>query len=155
MTKLEKKAKELNSHIHQMLEKVTAAQRITCLNSPSAELSLQELRVIGLLGEGGSTIMREIATHLGLAMSTGTGIVDKLVERGLVSRGRNDEDRRIVSVVLTGTGQEIYKMYQERNLGLSFSMLETLTEKEQDTLLFLMRKIVRNMDREVSSLSKS
>lgn len=151
MTRLEKKAKELNSHIHQMLEKVTAAQRSTCLNSPSAELSLQELKVVGLLGDKGPTTMREIANHLGLAMSTGTGIIDKLVERSFVIRERNDEDRRIVKVVLTDAGQEMYRMYQERNMGLSFSMLETLTEKEQDTLLALMRKIVNNM----SSTSKS
>ena len=146
MARLDKKAKELNNYIQQMLEKVTSAQRNTCLNSPSAELSLQELKVIGLLGERGPAIMRDIAAYLGLAMSTGTGIVDKLVVRGFVTRERNDEDRRVVTVALTDAGQEMYQMYQERNMGLSFSMLESLTEKEQDTLLSLMRKIVSNMN---------
>lgn len=151
MKQLDKKAKELNSYIQQMLEAVTTAERSTCLNSPSSELSLQELKVIGLLGERGPAIMRDIAGYLGLAMSTGTGIVDKLVERGFVIRERNDEDRRVVTVSMTDAGQEMYKIYQERNMGLSFSMLESLTGKEQDTLLALMRKIVDNM----SSTSKS
>ncbi|MBI3753957.1 MAG: MarR family transcriptional regulator [Deltaproteobacteria bacterium] len=151
MKKLDKKAKELNNYIQQMLEKVTSAQKSTCLNSPSSELSLQELKVIGLLGERGPAIMRDIAGYLGLAMSTGTGIVDKLVERGFVTRERNEEDRRVVTVDLTDAGREMYSIYQERNMGLSFSMLESLTEKEQDTLLSLMRKIVRN----ISGASKS
>lgn len=148
---IDKKAKELNSYIQQMLEAVTAAERSTCLNSPSSELSLQELKVIGLLGERGPAIMRDIAGYLGFAMSTGTGIVDKLIERGFVTRERNEEDRRVVTVALTEAGQEMYGMYQERNMGLSLSMLESLSGKEQDTLLALMRKIANNL----SSTSKS
>lgn len=151
MKKLDKKAKELNNYIQQMLEAVTAAERSTCLNSPSSELSLQELKVIGLLGERGPAIMRDIAGYLGFAMSTGTGIVDKLIERGFVTRERNEEDRRVVTVALTEAGQEMYGMYQERNMGLSLSMLESLSGKEQDTLLALMRKIAKNL----SSTSKS
>lgn len=145
MKKLDKKAKELNSYIQQMLEKVVASQRTTCRNSPSAELSVQELNVIGLLGQRGPSIMRDIAKYMGLAMSTCTGIVDKLVERGVAVRERNEEDRRVVTVSLTDAGQEIFELFQERNMGLSFSMLESLTVKEQDVLLSLMRKIVENM----------
>lgn len=153
--KLDKKAKELNGYIQRILENVTAARRSTCRNSPSAELSIQELNVIGLLGQRGPSIMRDIAKYMGLAMSTCTGIADKLVERGLAVRERNEQDRRVVTVSMTGAGQEVFEQYQERNMGLSFSLLEPLTVKEQDMLLLLMRKIVQNMVREINDSYKA
>jgi DNA-binding MarR family transcriptional regulator len=50
--------------------------------------------------------MSSIASSLDIAVSTATGIVDNLVRKGLVVRGADPEDRRLVICTLSSEGQE-------------------------------------------------
>ena len=109
----------------------------------SDELSIQELKIVDFIGGRESCIMREISEYMQVAVSTMTGIVDKLEDRGLVKRERNDEDRRIVRVLLTNKGRKLYKSYVENYLELSRQMLQSLSEDEQKTYLELTRKIAQ------------
>jgi len=140
MAVLEKRAKELNGYIERMIHAFMVTQ-CGCLNDAAANLSMQELKVIKFIGNNGPSIMREIADYLMLAMSTMTGIVDKLVEKNYVVRERSEEDRRIVRVALTDAGREIYEMDHKNFMELSRQMLQPLNEKEQETLINLLRKI--------------
>ena len=45
--------------------------------------------------------LKELSTHLGLAHSTVSGIVDRLQERGLVERRTGETDRRVTLIVVT------------------------------------------------------
>ncbi len=69
-------------------------------------MSLQENKVIDHVGQRKSCIMREISDHLRVAVSTMTGLIDKLEEKGLVRRERTEEDRRIVRISLTEKGEK-------------------------------------------------
>ena len=140
MLTLEERAKELNGYIERMIQ-VFIVTQCGCLNDAAANLSMQELKVIKFLGNNGSSIMREIADYLMLAMSTMTGIVDKLVEKKYVARQRSEQDRRLVRVALTEAGQKVYQMEHHHFMELSRSMLQSLNEEEQVTLLNLLRKI--------------
>jgi DNA-binding MarR family transcriptional regulator len=109
----------------------------------SDELSIQEMKIVDFIGQRESCIMREISEYTQVAVSTMTGIVDKLEDKGFVRRERNDEDRRIVRVFLTVKGRKLYKSYVENYLELSRQMLRELSEDEQKTYLELMKKIAR------------
>ena len=125
------------------------------INAASAggELSLQELRIIDYIGECESCIMREISEHARVAVSTMTGIVDKMEDKGLVKRERNDEDRRIVRVLLTGKGERIHQANVENYLQLSRSMLESLDEREQSIYMEITKKIARGAARHIADNS--
>ena len=88
--------------------------------------------------------MREIADDLNVAVSTITGLVDKLEEKKIVKRERSDEDRRIINIVLTPKGQEIYQFQLEEFMRLCRGMLLGMSEEEQDMYIELSRKIARN-----------
>lgn len=109
----------------------------------SGELSLQELKIVDYVGQCESCIMREVSEYSQVAVSTMTGIIDKLEDKGLVKRERNDEDRRIVRVLLTGKGQKVYQSNVENCLELSRRMLESLDKDEQKIYLEITRKIAR------------
>ena len=51
--------------------------------------------------------MSELAGSLGVSLVTATGIVDRLVERALVTRENQKEDRRVVMCRLSEHGQEM------------------------------------------------
>jgi DNA-binding MarR family transcriptional regulator len=115
------------------------------------ELSLQELKVVDFVGQRQSVIMREAAEYMKVAVSTMTGIVDKLENKDLVRRERNDEDRRIVRLFLTNKGKRLYQTYAENYLQLSRRMLQSLSEDEQRVYLDLTGKIAQGASAFVAS----
>jgi len=70
-------------------------------------LSTSQLLVMELLAAGGDSTVGRIAERVGLAQATTTVIVDRLAERGLVSRRRSDADRRHVKISLTEEGRQL------------------------------------------------
>ena len=72
----------------------------------TSDLTVAQLRVLLMLFTGGPSRMSSIASSLGIAVSTATGIVDNLVRKGLVLRGTDPEDRRLVICTLSSQGKE-------------------------------------------------
>ncbi|MBI4550667.1 MAG: MarR family transcriptional regulator [Candidatus Latescibacteria bacterium] len=143
METVEVKAKELVGYIDLLIHRVMLIQHTG--NDVCGHLTRQELNVITTLGKHGSCMMSEIADHVMLAVSSVTGIVDRLVEKKLVRRERSDDDRRIVRVELTPEGQEMSQAASELRMKLGRAMLNALDEHEQDVLLALFRKITHNI----------
>lgn len=54
---------------------------------------------------GGRSAMRDLVQHTCQSGATLTGIVDRLIDAKLVARHRDEEDRRVVYVMLTDAGQ--------------------------------------------------
>ena len=60
----------------------------------SSDLTVAQLRVLLVLHTDGPGRMSSIASVIGVALSTATGIVDNLVRKGLVLRDADPQDRR-------------------------------------------------------------
>ncbi|ADD02297.1 MULTISPECIES: MarR family winged helix-turn-helix transcriptional regulator [Thermoanaerobacter] len=107
------------------------------------DLTIGEQQVIIILSENKSNpmYMKDIALELGISPSTLTSIVDKLVEKGLVQRDSDLEDRRKIQISLTKKGQDLYKhlaMFREKILQPIF---EKLSPQELETLKNILQKI--------------
>ena len=77
------------------------------------DLSLTQIRVFGLLRDRRPRVT-ELAAFLGLDKSSMSGLIDRAERRGLLARGRSDEDRRAVVVFLTEAGTELTdRLYAE------------------------------------------
>ena len=61
--------------------------------------------------------MSELAGALRISLSTLSGLVDRLVESGLVTRHNDEHDRRQVTVALSDHGGEFLEYFSE--LGVS------------------------------------
>jgi DNA-binding MarR family transcriptional regulator len=72
-----------------------------------SDMTVAQLRVLLLLHTEGETRMSTIASILGIAVSTATGIIDNLVKKELVTRSADIGDRRVVICALSPQGQEI------------------------------------------------
>lgn len=137
-----KKAEQLQKVVAEIVHHFQSVNNTA--NETIENLSVQETKAITLIGQKEHCIMREIADDLNVAVSTVTGLVDKLEEKKIVKRERSDADRRIINIVLTPKGQEIFQFQLEEFMRLCRGMLLGMSEEEQDMYIELSRKIARN-----------
>lgn len=86
--------------------------------------------------------MGQLADDTGLAMSTLTGITDKLTRMELLERCRDGKDKRIVRVSLTREGREAFSVRMEAKIEVCREILSPLNTEERKQFLYLMEKIV-------------
>jgi len=91
-----------------------------------------------MLGQQKRMIMREVAEFLQVPMSTATGIIDKLIEKGLVQRDFSPEDRRIVVVELSKKGCDIYDMLNDKLFQYGSVVLNEFESDEKEDFINLM-----------------
>lgn len=82
-------------------------------------LSLPQFWVMSWLMDHRAATMHELSSAMKMKPSTATMQVDRLVRMKLLSRRREDKDRRKVHVALTRTGsQMIREIYQQKKMAL-------------------------------------
>jgi MarR family transcriptional regulator, organic hydroperoxide resistance regulator len=91
---------------------VLALQRAThhtlhVLSAALADLNLSaaEINALANLGEGGTLNIRQLSERTGTRASTLTGLLDRLENRGFVTRELDPGDRRSFRLPLTEAGQ--------------------------------------------------
>jgi DNA-binding MarR family transcriptional regulator len=97
----------------QYYKRVTKAIRLYmpgAVTSPWGELDLSvaQVRTLFALGNRGPMVIGQIAQCLGIGVSTGGHLVEKLVQAGLVERAEDPEDRRRTVARLTARGEELH-----------------------------------------------
>jgi MarR family transcriptional regulator, 2-MHQ and catechol-resistance regulon repressor len=105
------------------------------------DLTPPQFYVLATIGYAGGLPFGEIGAKMMVTVSNLTGIVDRLEEKKLVIRKRDDNDRRVVHVVLTEKGTKLYKStipLFEKSVSRIFSSLD---KSEQRELSALFRKL--------------
>ncbi len=70
-------------------------------------ISMAQLNILYSLHRSGEMPMSRLADLLNVSLSSATGLIDRLEERGYIERTRVPEDRRIVMVRLTPSGVQM------------------------------------------------
>lgn len=94
------------------------------------DLTAPQLKVVLLLHLNGSSKMSSLAASLGVTMATATGIVDRLVEREVVTRENSKEDRRVVICQLSARGQELTDRLYTTSRDRARQLLEALEPRQ-------------------------
>lgn len=139
-SELDRRAAELGQVVHEIVKRFESANACAA-NGPHVDLTIQETRVVELLGAAGGQMMRAVAEHLGVAVNSVTTIADGLERKGLLRRVRSDSDRRVVHVELTEAGLDASRSVLDIKTKFHREMLATLTEEEQAIFLVLLRKV--------------
>ncbi|HTO94442.1 MAG TPA: MarR family transcriptional regulator [Bacteroidota bacterium] len=147
MDRFESRAAELIAEIRKMAEQFMNWQE-DLVHRKLADLNQRDAGVILLLGQAGACSMSELAQKIKLTVSSATLIIDRLVDRGLVSRHRSLDDRRVVRVALTQEGTELHRVMFETLVRFGKAMLSALDDREQEQLLALYRKVTASLPRQ-------
>lgn len=102
------------------------------------DVPLAQLKTLFMIHIRGSMTSRHLAAHLRVTPGDVTSIVDRLVAQGLVTRGEDPGDRRVVLLHLTEKGQNVITDIHSSGLNL---MRGTLNRMDQDDIEALHRGI--------------
>lgn len=103
-----------------------------------AGLTPPQFYVLATIGYAGGLPFGDIGAKMMVTVSNLTGIVDRLEEKKLVLRKRDEHDRRVVHVVLTDKGAKLYKSTLplfEKSVSEIFTALDGAQQKELSALL--------------------
>ena len=99
------------------------------------ELSLTQLRALHVLAYDAEQMsLKELADRLGLSLPAVSRSVDGLVQRGLVTRAEDAEDRRMKQVRATPEAPELLERLTELRLAGIESFVATLSARERQRL---------------------
>jgi DNA-binding MarR family transcriptional regulator len=105
------------------------------------DLSLTQLRVLGILRDRRAR-MTELAAFLGLDKSTMSGLIDRAERRGLLARGRNPEDGRVVDVFMTPAGLELGERIRDEIRRALAPATDRLDAGRRDQLIELLEPLI-------------
>ncbi len=106
------------------------------------ELTMPQLKALALLHLG-THRMGDVAAHLGTSLSSATSMVDRLVDKGLVDRGPDPNDRRVVVCELTAHGQEEMERFWRIERMRTVELANELTAEELGVLIPAMELFYR------------
>ena len=132
---------------HELLDEFTsfapARQMHAMRHWPAGRLSIVHLNVLIVLNAEGPLTMRGLAEALDVSQASATGIVDRMEQRGLVTRERDAEDRRVVRVLPSETGRNLIDGVAEQRRDHLAQMLEDFTDDEARGFLLGIRAMRR------------
>src|SRR5690242_6421461 len=105
--KVAAKSAHLDLIVETMIYLETESRRLARDAANRVGLTATQLNVLKLLGEIGELSLSELSRRLAAQNSTVTGIVDRMVQAGLVSREQSAEDRRVWRIRATDKGAAI------------------------------------------------
>ncbi|GEN30966.1 DNA-binding MarR family transcriptional regulator [Cerasibacillus quisquiliarum] len=104
-------------------------------------LGISHVLTLGYLNKNRKARPSEIAKELGLTPPTVTHLLEKLVNRQLVVRLFDENDRRIVLLDITDKGKELLHRAHAEGQRLRKEMFEKLTSEEKQQLLHIFQKL--------------
>ncbi len=113
-----------------------------------ADFETREMLALEILGERPWISMSELAGELATAPNTTTGLITRMVERGIVKRRNSDKDRRVVEIALTAKGDEFYDEYIDLHMQYGDELLKALSDDEAIQYVDLMDKLIAKITAE-------
>src|SRR5438552_13615510 len=111
------------------------------------DLTLPQLRTLLILAEEGPLVIGQIAQRLGIGLSTGGHLVDRLVQAGLAERTEDSEDRRRTLARLTPKGEELHARLLNHPLQIQM-LIQRLDKDDLAALLQGLQAINRLVEQE-------
>ena len=110
--------------------------RMAAEHQPPADVSISmpQLRALHLIAAAGELHMSRLVPQLGVSISTVSGLIDRLVDHGFVSRRDDPKDRRQVVLSATPAGIEFLDRMRELSNAQFRGLIELLTPDELRTV---------------------
>src|SRR5271157_5503885 len=98
-------------------------------------LSIGQLKSLFFISNRGSTSLGKLAAALGVTPTNTTGIVDRLLERKLITRTESPDDRRVLVLRTTPRGEELVAELRQKRKERMTEIFSRLTDEEALTVL--------------------
>ncbi|WP_107912568.1 MarR family transcriptional regulator [Luteibacter sp. OK325] len=106
------------------------------------DISSQQMGIIVSLSKGTASTPFELSKLLGIDTGLMTRMLDKLEEKGLLERSRDDKDRRVVNLTLTRAGTRVADAIPDIVPPVLNAHLKSFTRAEFEELRRLLGKFL-------------
>lgn len=121
---------QLNTFLVEIWGRINKIEERALAAGLGNEISVTEIHILEKIGENPGSRMSNIAKSLSITLATLTVACDKLETKGLITRTRNANDKRVVNVDLTPRGQAAYEYHQAFHDRMINAVMEVLTPEE-------------------------
>ena len=105
------------------------------------KLGITEFSVLEVLYQKGRQTIQQIGSCILVSSGSMTYVIDKLEQKGLLSRNACPDDRRVIHVTLTDNGNELMNEIMPKYHELVDDIFETLDSDQAETLVQLLKKV--------------
>ncbi|MBY0217828.1 MarR family transcriptional regulator [Paenibacillus illinoisensis] len=106
-----------------------------------SDVNFSLLQYILNIGEFDNLTFSDLAEKMNITKPAVTASIQKLIEKGLVTKQQSLEDKRIFYLSLTEKGQEVFKVSKIANSKLEEMIRRKLSRDEVEQLRFLLAKV--------------
>ena len=107
------------------------------------ELSFSQWTALMALHDGRASTAGDLAHNICHDAGSLTRMIDQLVERGFVTRQRDEKDRRVVTLGLTARGRAFVEALAPRVMNFWNGLLSGFKHEEIDTLIGLLTRLMQ------------
>lgn len=108
------------------------------------DLTHPQLNIMMVISKCRRCTMSELARLTGYPTSALTGIIDRMISKKLVSRLRDEKDRRIVHVSLTPSGTRLAARLRRLIISHTTRVLEKVGPQDREKMILLVEKIAES-----------
>mgnify|MGYP001356844132 FL=1 len=104
-------------------------------------MSVSEFLVLRMLAQTGPSRVSQIARKMQITASAVTFLTDKLADKELILRKRDEADRRVVLVSITEKGARVLEELEALRRAAAERMLEGLSDSELSGIMAILEKL--------------
>lgn len=104
-------------------------------------MSVSEFLVLRMLAQTGPSRVSQIAREMQITASAVTFLTDKLADKELILRKRDEADRRVVLVSITEKGARVLEELEALRRAAAERMLEGLSDSELSGIVAILEKL--------------
>ena len=106
-------------------------------------LSIGQLKSLFFISNRGATSLSKLAAALSVTPTNTTGIVDRLLKRGLITRTESPDDRRVLLLRTTPLGDELIAELRQKRKERMAELFNRLSEEEAKYMAEALEIMVR------------
>ncbi|MEY3493653.1 MAG: hypothetical protein RL413_1071, partial [Actinomycetota bacterium] len=124
-----------------LLRKAHQRHRSIFSKSIGVRIATTQFAALASLFTDGPTSQNQLGRRTAMDSATITGVIDRLLQRGLVVTSASPDDDRLSIIDLTVEGRTLIEGLLPRGEEISADTLAPLTPQERETLVRLLEKI--------------
>lgn len=145
---MEDPKRQLTERLIQLLERLfTQVRPPFPREERELDLTMSQFHTLRLLSQGPRR-MSDVAGYLGVTLPSATSMIDRLVSKGLVERGYDLDDRRVVTCRLSARGQDHVERFWRMGRMKAEMLAKALSAQDLETVVRALGIIATALNRE-------
>jgi DNA-binding MarR family transcriptional regulator len=120
----------------------------------SLNLGIGQLKTLFFISNRGATTTGKLATALKVTPTNITGIIDRLLEKNLITRTGDPDDRRVLVLRTTPKGDELVAELRQKRRERMTELFNNLSEKEAEIVAQGLKIMVKAIEAKQDETAK-